>query len=78
MTTELVEAIYLYLARTPAWIVLASLEDVLGLRDQINVPGTVDQHPNWCRKLPVTVEELRRDARFERLAVQLRSLRPLV
>lgn len=78
MPMELAEAIHLYLAKTPAWIVLVNFEDVLGLRAQINVPGTVDQHPNWCRKLPVAVEELTRDGRFERLATQLRSIRPLV
>ncbi len=75
MTPALMEAIYAYLARTPAWIVLASIEDVIGTRAQTNLPGTLDQHPNWCRKLPVTVPELVGDPRFERLAVRLRSVR---
>jgi 4-alpha-glucanotransferase len=78
MTTELAEAIHAYLARTPAWMVLANVEDVIGTRAQTNVPGTVDQHPNWCRKLSVTVDELVRDPRFEQLATQLRSVRSLV
>src|SRR6185437_15210826 len=51
MTTGLMEGIHQYLARTPAWIVLANIEDVIGTRCQANLPGTVDQHPNWCRKL---------------------------
>jgi len=78
MTTELAEAIHQYLARTPAWMVLANVEDVIGMRAQTNVPGTVDEYPNWCRKLSVTVDELVRDPRFEQLAAQLRSVRPLV
>jgi 4-alpha-glucanotransferase len=78
MTTELAEAIHQYLARTPSWVVLANVEDVIGTHAQTNVPGTVDQHPNWCRKLSVTVDELVRDSRFEHLAAQLRSIRPLV
>ena len=78
MTTELMTAIHLYLARTPSWVVLANVEDVLGERAQTNVPGTVDQHPNWSRKLSRTVEEMARDARFDTLAAQLRSARPLV
>lgn len=78
MTAELVEAIHVYLARTPAWIVLANVEDVLGTPCQTNVPGTVEQHPNWSRKLSATVEELMQDQRFQRLAAQLRSTRPLV
>jgi 4-alpha-glucanotransferase len=78
MTTELAEAVHQYLARTPAWMVLANIEDVLGVRAQTNVPGTVDQHPNWCRKLPLSVEALMRDPRVGHLAEQLRSARPLV
>jgi 4-alpha-glucanotransferase len=78
MTSELAEAIHEYLARSPAWIVLASVEDVLGSRSQTNLPGTVDQHPNWCQKLSLTVEELVQDSRFERLAAKLRATRALV
>jgi len=78
MTDELRERVHQYLAHTPSWIVLANLEDVIGARAQTNLPGTVDQHPNWCRKLSLTVEELKRDARFKRLAAQLRLTRPLV
>ncbi len=76
MTEALADAIHLYLARTPAWVVLANVEDVLGVRAQTNLPGTVDQHPNWCRKLPVRLEDFMRDVRFERLAAQLRAIRP--
>ena len=78
MTEQLAQAIHRYLARTPAWIVLANVEDVIGTLAQTNVPGTIDQHPNWSRRLSVTVEELVRDPRFERLAVELRLERPLV
>ncbi len=73
MTWELAHAIHRYLAHTPAWMVLANIEDVIGLRAQTNVPGTVDQQPNWRRKLNVTVEDLTRDFRFAQLAAQLRS-----
>ncbi|MFN3681712.1 MAG: 4-alpha-glucanotransferase, partial [Nitrospira sp.] len=75
VTGELVEAVHGYLARTPAWLMLAAIEDILGVREQVNLPGTVDWYPNWRRKLPVTVEELIRDSRFERLADHLRRLR---
>ena len=78
MTAELMAAIHLYLARTPSWVVLANVEDVLGQCPQTNVPGTVDEHPNWSRKLSCTVEEMTRDARFDALSAQLRSVRPVV
>lgn len=78
ITAELMAAVHLYLARTPAWVVLANVEDVLGERAQTNVPGTVDQHPNWSRKLSCTVGQMVGDPRFSSLAAQLRSVRPLV
>ena len=77
MTPELVDGIHQYLARSPAWMVLANVEDIIGTRLQTNLPGTVDQHPNWCRKLAVSVEELVQDPRFQHLAAQLRLTRPL-
>ncbi|MBH0190538.1 MAG: 4-alpha-glucanotransferase [Nitrospira sp.] len=77
MTWELADAIHQYLAHTPAWMVLANIEDVIGLRAQTNVPGTVDQHPNWRRKLNVTIEDLAQDVRFAQLAAQLRPARSL-
>ncbi len=27
------------------------------MADQANVPGTVDEHPNWRRKLPIEIAE---------------------
>jgi 4-alpha-glucanotransferase len=53
-----VAAIASLLAKTPSRLVAVSIEDVLGVADQVNIPGTVDQHPNWRRKLPVAVDQL--------------------
>jgi 4-alpha-glucanotransferase len=77
MTPALCQAIHLYLARTPSYIVLANLEDCLGERSQTNLPGTVDSHPNWTRKYAVRVDELLCDERLRQLGVALRSTRPL-
>ncbi len=64
MTPELCSAVYGYLARTPCRLVLASLDDIIGTRDQQNLPGTVDQHPNWVQKTPLTTEDICSDPRF--------------
>jgi 4-alpha-glucanotransferase len=77
MTTELCESIHLYLARTPASIVLATLEDSLGELSQTNLPGTIDSHPNWTRKYAVRVDEMFCDERLQHLGAVLRSTRPL-
>ena len=57
-----------YLATSPARLLAIGLEDVLDVRDQVNVPGTIDQHPNWRRKLPVELERIRGDPRLGEVA----------
>lgn len=75
MTPELVAAIHLYLARSPAKVLMVQLEDVLGQVDQVNLPGTVDEYPNWRRKLPLDLEDLAKDGRLKTLAEALRRER---
>ncbi|HSL02083.1 MAG TPA: 4-alpha-glucanotransferase [Nitrospiraceae bacterium] len=77
MTTELCQAIHLYLARTPSYLVLANLEDGLGELSQTNLPGTIDGHPNWARKYAIRVDEMLCDERLRQLGAVLRSARPL-
>ncbi|MDB5898339.1 MAG: 4-alpha-glucanotransferase, partial [Ramlibacter sp.] len=75
-TQAFVDAVYAYLARTPAWLVGVQLEDVTGQLLQVNVPGTSeDRYPNWRRKLSVTVESLSSDARWGSLTSVLRAER---
>src|SRR5215218_9544931 len=61
-------ALYGFLARTPSTLVAATLEDALESPDRPNVPGTVDQRPNWSLPLPVPLDDLAADPRVRRLA----------
>jgi 4-alpha-glucanotransferase len=45
-----------FLARTKSRLLAISLEDLLGLIDQPNIPGTVNEHPNWRRRLPLAID----------------------
>ena len=47
-----------FLARTKSRLLAVSLEDLLGVVEQPNIPGTIDEHPNWRRRLPVAIEEM--------------------
>jgi 4-alpha-glucanotransferase len=47
-----------FLARTKSRLLAVSLEDLLGVVDQPNIPGTINEHPNWRRRLPVRIEEM--------------------
>ena len=47
-----------FVAHTPSRLMAISLEDLLGVLDQPNIPGTVNEHPNWRQRLPVAVEDI--------------------
>jgi 4-alpha-glucanotransferase len=50
------EAILSYLAQTPSRLLGVAIDDLLGVVDQANVPGTTHEHPNWRRRLPLPLE----------------------
>jgi len=62
-----------YLADTRSRLLVVSMEDVLGLRDQVNLPGTTHEHPNWRRRLPVALEELKNQPGLSATADIMRS-----
>ncbi|MEZ0329288.1 MAG: 4-alpha-glucanotransferase [Dissulfuribacterales bacterium] len=55
---DLVQRLYAYLAECPSILLLVQLEDLMGQLDQVNLPGTVQEYPNWRRRLPYSIEEL--------------------
>ena len=68
----LIAAIYQYLARTQSMILIASLEDLLGQEQQINLPGTDrDLYPNWRRKLPLSLEQWAQHDSFRHCAATI-------
>ncbi len=73
---QVVEAIHAFMASTPSQIMMVQLEDVLGEVEQVNMPGTTSQHPNWCRKLGLELKAIDTDLNFSRLAKTLSALRP--
>ena len=58
MSAEICLAIYQYLGLTPCKLLLVSLDDLTGILDQRNMPGTVDEYPNWRRKTVLTLDEI--------------------
>jgi 4-alpha-glucanotransferase len=47
-----------YLAQTNSALLGLQPEDWLAMSSPVNVPGTVNEYPNWRRKLSVTLEEM--------------------
>ena len=48
---DAVDAALAYVAEAGCEIAIVPLEDLLGLEEQPNQPGTIDEHPNWRRRL---------------------------
>jgi 4-alpha-glucanotransferase len=61
------------LARSQSCIVLASLEDALGVEERANVPGTTSEWPNWRLALPQSLEIIESADGVNRVAEVMRS-----
>lgn len=58
---ELGRAIQIYLAKSAAALAVLQVEDLIGMTDPVNVPGTSDEHANWQRKITTLVEDVFED-----------------
>ena len=55
-TDRVVDAAVRYIAKTEVPLSLIPLEDLIGQVEQPNLPGTVQEHPNWRRRLPMQAD----------------------
>ena len=76
MNRELSLSVQKYMAKAPSHIQLIPLEDALEIVEQVNIPGTIDEHPNWLQKLPVTIEEFDKTSSVNDLANAMNQARP--
>lgn len=70
------EAILRFIARTPSRLLMIGIEDLLGVEEQANLPGTIDEHPNWRRRLPKDLPAIMADERVAEAARILNTERP--
>jgi 4-alpha-glucanotransferase len=64
----LVAAAYRYLAASPAKLVLVQLDDAALEFEQVNLPGTFGEYPNWRRKNGLDVGGIASSERIAALA----------
>lgn len=64
----IIVAMHRFLASTPSRLKLIAPYDVIAEPRQPNLPGTIDEYPNWRLPLPTTLEELRNDPRVAEIA----------
>lgn len=67
---------YLFLSRSHCMIMLVRLEDLLGQEQQINLPGTYLEYPNWRYKLPLKIEELLNNVSVQTICRMIKLERP--
>jgi 4-alpha-glucanotransferase len=53
----LAHAVQLYLAKSAAALVVLQFEDLIGMSDPVNVPGTSHEHANWQRKVTASLDD---------------------
>ena len=75
---EVAVALHRLVARTPCRLVTVAAEDLTGMVEQVNVPGTTVEHPNWQRKLPVAVEDIAALPLFGAITGAMRAERPAI
>lgn len=71
MTPALRQAIYAFLARSPACLLMVELDDLTEEQHQANLPGTVLEHPNWRRRLSRDLDQIRCDPVLRDLAAAI-------
>ena len=50
--------VHAHIARSPCRLAVVQIDDALGTLEQPNMPGTIDEHPNWRRRMKVSVNAL--------------------
>lgn len=75
---DLTLAVQAFLARSPGRIQMIPMEDAIGLQEQVNIPGTIDEHPNWLQRLPYTVDECWQQESLGTLVDIMKKERPLL
>jgi 4-alpha-glucanotransferase len=71
-----VDAALRFVAKTRSPLALIQLEDMLGQTEQPNLPGTIEEHPNWRRRTQGTAATLLDEELVAARAAMLAAERP--
>ena len=74
LTEELHRAVLSFLVSTQAKLAVLNQEDLFREKEQLNLPGTVIEYPNWSRKMRYSLEELRDHPEAQKAARLYRDL----
>ena len=72
-TEDVIQKTHQLLAKAPCRVVTATLDDAIAVEERPNMPGTVDEWPNWSIALPKTLEEIKQSPLAQSIARSLSS-----
>ncbi|MGA9755892.1 MAG: 4-alpha-glucanotransferase, partial [Desulfobaccales bacterium] len=72
---ELRGAVLEYLAQSESALMEVRLEEIFGMPEQQNLPGTLKEHPNWRIKLPLSLDQMEQSPAPARMAARLNKAR---
>jgi 4-alpha-glucanotransferase len=72
---ELARAVHVFLARTKAALVTVQLEDMIGMLEPVNVPGTSREYSNWTRRMTASATDIFARAEVRALATAVSGAR---
>jgi 4-alpha-glucanotransferase len=73
---QLSQAVHAFLARSSAAIAMVQMVNLTGEVAQVNLPATTTEHPNWRRRLSMTLEEIRVSPEIAAVVELVRRERP--
>jgi 4-alpha-glucanotransferase len=74
-SAALARAVHIYLGRSAAALVTVQLEDMIGMLEPVNVPGTSSEYSNWTRRMTASASEILRRQDVRELGVAMREAR---
>lgn len=75
-TEDVVRKAYAALGDAASTVAVVNLDDAQTVAERTNMPGTIDQWPNWCQALPQPIEELEQATLPRAIAEALSANRP--
>jgi 4-alpha-glucanotransferase len=72
---ELSVAVHLFLARSRAALVTVQIEDIIGMLEPVNVPGTSSEYSNWTRRVTADSAAIFARPQTRKLAAALTAAR---
>lgn len=77
-SAQLCQAVHRYLCDAPTQVMMVQIEDLLLQEEPMNLPGTVDEHPNWRRRYAKPMADVRDSVIARDIASHLCQRRPSI